>query len=68
VQSRDESIQRFAAADGAVDPIEWLDERGQVTARIEDAVEARVSKRLGSGALFTVRLELATLPSLGLSL
>jgi hypothetical protein len=67
MQSSEETIARFAAAEGAVDPLEWLDEHGLPTPRLEDAVEARVSKRLKGGGVFIVRLELATLAKLGLA-
>jgi hypothetical protein len=66
MQSAQSSIDRFATLEGVVDPIEWLTEIGATTSRIEDAVEARISKRLKAGGVLTVRLALATLPQLGI--
>jgi hypothetical protein len=64
MQSSQEVIDRFIAAEGAVGPVEWLDERGIPTRAIEDAVEARVGKRLKAGGVLTVRVDLARLPAL----
>lgn len=69
MQSSKETIDRFAAAKGEIRPIAWLTETGVETTRIEDAVEARVTKELaGRGGLLTIRISLATLPELSLEL